>query len=475
MRDRPLAVVGAGALVTALVAAVIALLGSGDGTPVVRPPVAAATSGAPAPPGPQQRPMDSAPSKQAPVLDSNFPDPEILKVDGTYYGYATNDGGKNVPIATAPRPAGPWTRTGADALPALPAWAEPGRTWAPDISRRADGTYVLYFTAGRKGTADQCVGAASAPTPTGPFTPVATPMVCRDGKDTIDPAAFVDTDGTRYVLFKQEGSGRRDPGGLFVQRADADGLRLEGAPTRILTRGADEPTLVEAPALVKQGGRYVLFYAAGVFYRTDYQTRYATAPAITGPYTKAGGPLLSTDGYGKEITGPGGADVVHDGSDAYLVFHGITKFSGGDAVLRAMYVAELGWANGAPVVRGSRTRYEAERGRVFGAQIRKGVPAASGGSVVGYLDNAQCLVDLDVFAPGAGDYVLRVRYANRATGPAEHALTVNGGAAQAVRYPAEPKDQWRDSTVEVSLRPGWNVLRFSYQSGHAEFDYAELS
>ncbi|GAA2426847.1 hypothetical protein GCM10010191_44310 [Actinomadura vinacea] len=473
MVRRPLLAFLAGALVSVLVAVVSALAGGSDGPP--RTPPSARSTGPPA-----QQPMNSARPEPKPALDSNFPDPEVVRAGNTYYGYATNDSGKNVPIATAPSAAGPWTRTGGDALPALPGWAEPGRTWAPDVSARPDGSYLLYFTAGRKGTDDQCIGAAVAASPAGPFTPDARgPLACLDGKDVIDPAAFVDTDGARYVLFKQEGDGRKSPGGLFLLRTTPDGTRPQGTPTRVLGKGADEPILIEAPALVKRGGTYVLFYAAGVFYSPEYQTRYATATAIGGPYTKAATPLLSTEGYGKRITGPGGADIVHDGGDSYLVFHGITKFFGGDHVQRAMYVAQLGWANAAPVVRGSPVRYEAEKGRVYGARVLRNVAATSGNAVVGYIDNAQCLVDLDVYAPTAGAYLVRIRYANRTPGgrdPAEHILTVNGAAPIAVGYPpGGPTPLWKDATVEVGLRAGWNVLRLTYGSGFAELDYLENS
>ncbi|MEW2355406.1 family 43 glycosylhydrolase [Spirillospora sp. NPDC029432] len=471
MRHQPLVAVASGALVSTLVAGVSALVAAGGGGSATPERSAAASP-------PAQRPMGAARPEPKPVIGSNFPDPEVLKVGSAYYGYATNDNGRNVPVATAPSPTGPWTRTGGDALPGLPAWAEPGRTWAPDVSVRADGAYLLYFTAGRKGTAEQCVGAAVARTPAGPFTPEPAPLACRDGKDTIDPAAFTDTDGARYVLYKQEGDGRKAPGGIFLQRTTPDGLRPQGARTRILEKGADEPDLVEAPALVKRDGRYVLFYAAGVFWEDRYQTRYATAASITGPYGRAARPLLSTEGYGEKIIGPGGADVVHDGTDTYLAFHGITRFMGGRTVLRSMYVARLGWAGTAPVVRGSPVRHEAEDGRVYGGRVLRDVKAASGGAVVGYLDNAQALVDIDVYAPAAGAYLLKVRHNNRTDGggsPAEHVLTVNGAGRTAVRYPPGASGEWRDATVEVGLRAGWNVLRLAHGGGFAELDYIEVS
>ncbi|GLW65291.1 hypothetical protein Arub01_35350 [Actinomadura rubrobrunea] len=468
MSYRPLLAALSGALVCTVVAVLTAVITEGDG-PDRRPrPTASAT--ATEMPAPVQSPMSDAGPANGPALDSNFPDPEVLKAGDAYFAYATNDGGKNVPVAKAPSALGPWSRTDADALPALPAWAQHGRTWAPDVSVRSDGSYLLYFTAMSRDGGQQCIGAATASSPLGPFTPQGTsPLVCRRHVDTIDPAAFVDSDGARYLLYKQGG----EHGGLYLQRTSPDGLRLDGSPVRILTKGDDEPSLIEAPALVKHGGTYVLFYAAGVFYRSDYQTRYATASSITGPYTKAPRPLLSTDGYRKEITGPGGADIVHDGTDSHLVFHGIAQFLGGDSVRRAMYVAELGWADGTPVVRGSPVRYEAENGRVYGARIRRVRDGVSGGAAVDDMDNAQSLAEVDVYAPRMGDYLVRVRYANHGD-DAAHMLTVNGGAPVVVRYPGS-SGRWRDVEIEVALRAGWNVLRLARQFGNAELDYIEVS
>src|SRR5690349_13650464 len=82
----------------------------------------------------------------APADDRDFPDPDVSKFGNTYYAYATNQG-KNLPWASAPDPDGPWTFQSTDALPTLGAWAKTGRTWAPDVSRRADGKYLLYYTA----------------------------------------------------------------------------------------------------------------------------------------------------------------------------------------------------------------------------------------------------------------------------------------------------------------------------------------
>src|SRR5918995_2428999 len=69
-----------------------------------------------------------------PVHASDFPDPFVLRVDDTYYAYATNGAGKEVQTLTSTDLVR-W-RAGADALPDLGTWAYPGKTWAPEVLAR---------------------------------------------------------------------------------------------------------------------------------------------------------------------------------------------------------------------------------------------------------------------------------------------------------------------------------------------------
>ncbi|ARQ71812.1 hypothetical protein [Streptomyces marincola] len=82
---------------------------------------------------------------------------------------------------------------------------------------------------------------------------------------------------------------------------------------------------------------------AGRYGDGSYFTGYATADALTGPYTKSETPLMDTENTG--ITGPGGQDVVGDGTGDRLVFHGVLSE---DPLVRGMYVAPLSWTGGIP-------------------------------------------------------------------------------------------------------------------------------
>src|SRR5690606_34610375 len=73
--------------------------------------------------------------------------------------------------------------------------------WAPDV-RYIDGTYYLYYSLA--GGGDAAIGLATAPTPTGPWTDSGGPVVDFVPDDEvmeIDPALFVDRDGTKYLYY----------------------------------------------------------------------------------------------------------------------------------------------------------------------------------------------------------------------------------------------------------------------------------
>ncbi|MFA1537716.1 family 43 glycosylhydrolase [Actinomadura monticuli] len=472
----------AGAAISAVIALVIGLavscLPSADGT-ATRPSRGPAGASRPPIPSPAGSPAPLDPpgySPVKPVIDGSFADPTVIKVAGRYFAYGTNNADATMPVATAPSPTGPWTPSPGDGLARLPGWAAAGWTWAPEVVPPQGGSrsYVLYFSARRKDSDHQCIGVATASSPAGPFVPLeGGPLVCPlDLGGAIDPASHIEADGTRYLLYKSDA---RATAAIYLVRLSPDGLRLAGPAKQIMGRGADEPVLVEAPDLVRRGNRYVLLYAAGWYFKSNYQTRYATAPSIEGPYTK-GGPIQSTGQYGGAVEGPGSADVLSDGTGDYLVFHGILDHHGGSRVTRGMYVARLGWDGARPVARGVPVRYEAERARLNGCVSAVGRRDASGGSVIGPFASADCRVDVPVFAPAAGKYTVRTRYANGSGGDAFLEFFVNGSAAPPVRLSAAKGAGWASVTAQAELAEGWNTLslRRLDGQGQGQIDYFEV-
>jgi beta-xylosidase len=286
-----------------------------------------------------------------PVFDRDFPDPDVLKAGDTYYGYATNSGTMNIQVATS-QDLVHWKPLGS-ALPALPDWARPvgGLTWAPEVTQY-DSRYVMYFVSRDDKSDKQCIGVATSEKPEGPFKSSATkPLICQpDQGGSIDPAAFADEDGTRYVLWKNDGNCCAKDTWLYIQKVSADGLQLEGQPTRLIKQGQSwEGHLIEAPTLWKHDEKYYLFYSANNYAGPDYAVGYAVADQLLGPYQKAAEPLLKTNGGRGIVIGPGGQDVVAapDGR-TWMVYHAWDDH----ASYRAMYIDELDWEGDRPVVRG---------------------------------------------------------------------------------------------------------------------------
>ncbi len=284
------------------------------------------------------------------AIDQDFPDPDVLRVGDTYYAYATNSHAANVQVATS-TDLKSWTVSPTDALPVLPAWTAPGKTWAPDVSEVSPGNFVMYFAAANVDPAYQCVNVATSTSPTGPFVASGSAaLVCNpDQGGAIDPASFVDKDGTAYLVWKNDGNCCGLDTWLQIAPLSPDRLSLAGQPTKLIRQTlAWEGAVVEAPTLVRHGGRYVLFYSANDYSGDKYRIGYATAGSILGPYKKSSHSLLSTASSGGRYVGPGGQDVVirPDGSTA-LVIH---SWSDGLAY-RGMSVLNLDWTGDTPSVR----------------------------------------------------------------------------------------------------------------------------
>ncbi|WP_236243101.1 family 43 glycosylhydrolase [Streptomyces sp. CC228A] len=413
-----------------------------------------------------------------PVLAQNFPDPDVVKVGDTYHAYATSTTGRNVQHATS-RDLLHWTVGTEDVLPVLGSWVgEPEhRVWAPDVFAH-DGGFTLHYTAHDRASGRQCIGAAVAAAPSGPFRPVGDgPLVCpaEDG-GAIDAAGYAEG-GRRYMLWKSDGNCCGKDTWLHLQPVSADGTRTTGPAVRLFRQELPwEGAIVEAPTLVRRDGRYVLFYPAGSYGADGYATGYATADALAGPYTKGPEPLLTTDSLAGAVRGPGGQDVVTgpDGRDRIL-FHGWDADHG----RRFLYAADLGFADGRPVVRGSRVRHQAEDARVHRALVRD-ARGAWGGRAVGHIDHADSSVEFRVFAASAGPHTLAVRYGNGSLGEggaplaASHDLWVNGEDRGAVRYPYTGWDDWRTVERPVVLREGWNTLRLAKGLHYTELDAVEV-
>jgi beta-xylosidase len=328
----------AGLAVVALVALVAGLAGTGCARPASRPGTATAS----VPPG----------RFVNPVYRGDSADPQALRAGDRWYLVHTNTGGQNVPILTSPDLVH-WTPAG-DALPVLPAWANPGRTWAPEVIALAPDRYVLYYTAADRRSGRQCVGRAVAAVPGGPYTDrFDAPLVCQAGAGgSIDASPFLDAPGQAYLTWKNDGNAVGVDSWLWAQRLAPDGLSLLDAPVRLLDQTEPwEGRLVEAPFLWRQAGRLYLFYSANAYDTDRYAVGYATCAAPLGPCTKGpDNPVLRGNRY---ASGPGHAAMVRVGARTWLLYHAWRPgLEGSVDPGRQLWLDEVTWEDGAPHVHG---------------------------------------------------------------------------------------------------------------------------
>ncbi|VDC05883.1 unnamed protein product [Peniophora sp. CBMAI 1063] len=289
-------------------------------------------------------------SIDGPVITANFPDPAILTVNGTYFVFSTTSAGKHVPVQTSTDFVN-WKPL-ADALPTVGAWSNGHNVWAPDVIQLGTDSFLMYYAAETASSPNKhCVSAATSSSPAGPYTPIADVLACPvSAGGAIDPAAFIDTDGSLYLAWKVDGNSVGHGGNcgnsvapivptpIMIQKMTPNGTAFAAGSSakQILDRSDADGPLVEAPSLVEKDGTYVLFFSSNCYSGSLYDVSYATAPSVLGPYTKSATPLLKTGSPYAQLYAPGGLDINRAGTQA--VFHADFNKT---ASVRQMYTAAV--------------------------------------------------------------------------------------------------------------------------------------
>lgn len=306
-----------------------------------------------------------------PVLDTDFPDPAVLKArDGFYYAYATQGGGHNVQAARS-RDLVAWERL-ADALPVKPAWA--ARTqdfWAPHVSEHGGIFYLYYSAKPDAALADKsrglCLAVATAARPEGPFTDSGAPLQCGPGFVNIDPMAYDDPATGKRLLYWGSGFGP-----IKVQALAADRISFApgSAPVDLIHPvKSDDPAeyqrLVEGAWVTRRGGFYYLFYSGDNCCgpKAHYAAMVARSRSATGPFetlAAATGALSSVilERRGNWIA-PGHNAVVEDARGRrWIIYHAVDarrpRSRPEDEVntRRVMLIDKIVWRGGWPRVEG---------------------------------------------------------------------------------------------------------------------------
>ncbi len=253
-----------------------------------------------------------APGNGNPIVPGYFADPTIREFDGVFYLYATTDGnggGRGPPVAWVSKDFAHWVLVPMN-------WPRTPHYWAPDVVRRPDGRYYLYFN-------QPCnTYGGGSESPVGPWTPL-TPgdgLVIRDRlvKDviTLDTQLFEDRDGTLYGYWGTWGIFPNSGCGFGVFNADMKSFsRLGMIPN---TQAKD---FFEAPFMIERNGVYYLTYSSGSCHDASYRVQYAVGRRPDGEFAMGpNNPILASTPDGR-VHGPGHHSLLRRGDDCYIVYH----------------------------------------------------------------------------------------------------------------------------------------------------------
>ena len=293
-----------------------------------------------------------------PVYPGYFADPFVLRHEGVYYAYGTNnqDLADEAFEILRSEDLVEWTLLGR-ALPAVDGLAAVDH-WAPEVTAH-DGRFYMYFSAGIEDRGHS-LRLAVADHPAGPFRH-AGHVLTPDERFAIDASPFRDDDGQWYLYYARDSlEGERVGTSLAVDRLVTMD-RLAGEPVAVLRPSADWQLFrrgrpmygavydwhtLEGPCVVKRLGRYWLFYSGGAWTGSGYGVSYAVADSPLGPFSEPAGegPLLLRSRPG-ELEGPGHNSVVAgpEGAD-YIVYHAWDAAHTG----RRMCIDRLGWTPEGP-------------------------------------------------------------------------------------------------------------------------------
>jgi len=259
-----------------------------------------------------QTTLPSARTYRNPVIpNANMADPDVIRVDGNYYLYATSHGrGYDVFVSTN---LVDWTNKGL-------AFDDNRRgAWAPDVFHNSsDGKFYLYYTDNDaqkpRAPLNKEIGVAVANSALGPF---------RDqtvlASESIDAHLFRDDDGKFYLYYVNLKGGFK----ILVQPM-SNPITKEEEPREVIR--PTEPWemksghVTEGPFMLKHEGVYYLMYSGTGADSPNYGIGYATSKSPLGPFQKYGGnPIAHRT---KSIFGPGHHCVV-EGPDKklWMVYH----------------------------------------------------------------------------------------------------------------------------------------------------------
>lgn len=246
---------------------------------------------------------------QNPIIDQGSADPSVRVFGGRAYVYGSHDFSpsnttwvmkdwkvfSSADLVT-------WTDHGVVLADDAISWrGVTDRDFAPDATF-FNNQYYFYFPLG-----DGTIGVASGDSPAGPFADIlGQPLVARSTTPAfnIDPSAFQDTDGKRYLIWGNTS--------CYVAELNDDMKSFQSSPQKVTISGA--PAYMEGPFAWMYGGKYYLLYSRCGSTCND-SLDYGIATSIRGPYTYKGTIIA----HGKKGNEHG--SVFQFNSQWYVAYH----------------------------------------------------------------------------------------------------------------------------------------------------------
>ena len=265
-----------------------------------------------------------------PILDGDWPDPDAIQVDGTYYLIASSfNRAPGLPVLRS-RNLVDWEHLG-NALPAVEPAAHFSRprhgsgVWAPAL-RHHEGKFWIFYP-----DPDHGIFVLTADDAAGPWT---APHLLYAGRGLIDPCPLWDDDGQAYLIHGWAKSRIGIKNRLTVHRMSPDATTLLDSGTQVID-GDDLPgyDTLEGPKFYKRDGWYWIFAPAGGV-ATGWQSVFRSRSPF-GPYE---GRRILEQGA-SHTNGPhqGAWVTTPEGEDWFLHFQDRGAYG------RVVHLQPMGW------------------------------------------------------------------------------------------------------------------------------------